>query len=578
VLLEAGFEYDAEAKLQYMVYPSGKRVKYTYDDLARHTGLKNVQGLNETDIVNNLTYGAAGELKSMSWINSAQEWASQSWTYNNRLQMTAYTYGGPGGAINHSYLYSATQNDGKLQQRQDNVSGEVVQYQYDSIHRLISASASTWSQSYVYDGFGNMKQKIGTGAAALTSFNIPLNSAKNGASVSGDPGDIDNRILSGPNGETYQYAPDNKRVAKTLTGAQGTQWFLWVGGMRIGTYTHNWNSNTGTWYLAQTKEDLYVAGRRVAPSDRLGSDLTDGLKLMPYGEELQPPNVPNDRTKFATYHRDASGLDYADQRYNSPGTGRFMTSDPYLASGGAADPSSWNRYAYVEGDPVNKIDASGMDSCRVDAHCVEVTDTTSWIELTPRVFRIIQPMISRKEWNDQLPSAGERRVMLWKATQSIQYNKDDCGALAGFAALASASAKTTQEFISDFGLLTPEVLGSRVAGMVGVASERYARVLGTSRTSTYRSQFRDSLNGVVNNADQGHHFAFYFQIGASLGLGQDGASVVARLGELLQGQTNNLGDERLAIAAATMGGLVAAGKLSPEQLASEIQGKLCDPE
>ena len=37
------FEYDSEAKLQYMVYPSGQRVQYTYDDLARHTGLKAVQ-------------------------------------------------------------------------------------------------------------------------------------------------------------------------------------------------------------------------------------------------------------------------------------------------------------------------------------------------------------------------------------------------------------------------------------------------------------------------------------------------------------------------------------------------------
>jgi hypothetical protein len=327
VKLEVSFEYDSEAKLQYMVYPSGARLKYTYDDLARHTGLKNVQGAIETDIVNNLTYGAAGEVKSMSWLDIGG-WRTQNWTYNNRVQMTGYTYSGPGGAINHSYVYSATQNDGKLQQRQDNVSGEVVQYQYDSIHRLISASASTWSQSYVYDGFGNMKQKIGTGAAVLTSFNIPLNSAKNGASASGDPGDIDNRILTGPNGEAYLYAPDNKRIAKTLTGAQGTQWFLWVGGMRVGTYTHNYNSTTGVWSLAGVKEDWYVAGRRVAPSDRLGSDLTGGLRLMPYGEELQPPNVPNDRTKFATYHRDASGLDYADQRYYSPGTGRFMTSDP----------------------------------------------------------------------------------------------------------------------------------------------------------------------------------------------------------------------------------------------------------
>jgi len=41
-------------------------------------------------------------------------------------------------------------------------------------------------------------------------------------------------------------------------------------------------------------------------------------------------------------------------------TGRFLTADPYRASGGAADPGSWNRYAYVEGDPVNSYDPSGL--------------------------------------------------------------------------------------------------------------------------------------------------------------------------------------------------------------------------
>jgi hypothetical protein len=37
-----------------------------------------------------------------------------------------------------------------------------------------------------------------------------------------------------------------------------------------------------------------------------------------------------------------------------------MTPDPYRASGGPADPESWNRYTYVEGDPVNYGDSSGL--------------------------------------------------------------------------------------------------------------------------------------------------------------------------------------------------------------------------
>jgi RHS repeat-associated protein len=64
--------------------------------------------------------------------------------------------------------------------------------------------------------------------------------------------------------------------------------------------------------------------------------------------------------KFATYWRDSTGLDYADQRYHMFSGGRFLTADPYEASAGAGDPGSWNRYAYVGGDPVNRLDPRGL--------------------------------------------------------------------------------------------------------------------------------------------------------------------------------------------------------------------------
>ena len=65
--------------------------------------------------------------------------------------------------------------------------------------------------------------------------------------------------------------------------------------------------------------------------------------------------------KFATYFRDSwSGLEYADQRYYASGLGRFLTADPYVASGGVGNPGSWNRYSYVQSDPVNSFDPGGL--------------------------------------------------------------------------------------------------------------------------------------------------------------------------------------------------------------------------
>jgi RHS repeat-associated protein len=77
---------------------------------------------------------------------------------------------------------------------------------------------------------------------------------------------------------------------------------------------------------------------------------------------------PQDREKFATYTREsATGLDYAVARYYSSAYGRFNTPDPLHSSATSpADPSnptSWNRFGYVAGDPINNHDPSGERAC-----------------------------------------------------------------------------------------------------------------------------------------------------------------------------------------------------------------------
>src|ERR1700679_2829104 len=60
------------------------------------------------------------------------------------------------------------------------------------------------------------------------------------------------------------------------------------------------------------------------------------------------------------YFRDAeTQLDYAINRYHQPGMGRFLTPDPKRRSARPRSPVSWNRYAYVGGDPINRVDRRG---------------------------------------------------------------------------------------------------------------------------------------------------------------------------------------------------------------------------
>ena len=135
-------------------------------------------------------------------------------------------------------------------------------------------------------------------------------------------------------------------------------------------------NSSGTLVVAGGSKNVYFMGRAISldgaavVTDRLGSVLSRAgaaVDYFPYGEEKT--TTANPAEKFGAYLRDATGLDYADQRYFSSGIGRFMTSDPYEASGGAGEPSSWNRIAYVQDDPVNFIDRKGLNAQNPDEYC-----------------------------------------------------------------------------------------------------------------------------------------------------------------------------------------------------------------
>ena len=168
--------------------------------------------------------------------------------------------------------------------------------------------------------------------------------------------------------EQYGYAPDNKRVWKKGPVGTETLYFWGAEGQRLMTYTLAVQGTAVV--LSNGRKSVYFGGRMLmsegvmVTADRLGSvrkrEGGSGSKYYPWGEEQAATG--GDTDKFATYYRDgATGLDYAQNRYYSSVYGRFTSADPYLSTGGAADPQSWNRYAYVENDPVNWLDSTGLN-------------------------------------------------------------------------------------------------------------------------------------------------------------------------------------------------------------------------
>jgi RHS repeat-associated protein len=272
----------------------------------------------------------------------------------------------------------------------------------------IPVNAGTNQLTYAsYDLNGNM-----TGGAGVTLTYDEANRVTSASPTSGGT-------------EYYGYAPDNKRIYR-LTPQTGGGWvenwtFYGAQGERLVTNMQLWGpievyspqgQLTGwtAWFESGTSvtwfAGMMISDGNTVYQDRLGTNRAGGARFRPYGDEIS--STTNDRVKFATYTRDSfSGLDYADQRFYASGYGRFNTADPYAASGGPNDPTSWNRYSYVQGDPVNHVDRRGL--------CTEDINGNFWDDWT-------EPWVSEVEEYTPGGCAGDAAYQLALSTVGAVLN------------------------------------------------------------------------------------------------------------------------------------------------------------
>jgi len=388
------------------VWTTGETYQYSFDSLGRPSQLTRVSP--SLIVAKDATYNAAGQMTALKYwygnVSGTPQYYSETRSYNTRLQLTNITAGFPGNLtqeqVNLTYTYPATQNNGQISSMTDAISGETINYLYDSLNRLTSAATTgpQWGLSFSYDGFGNrLSQTLTKGSGPVSSLAISL--ANNRITTSGygydsngnlttRPGetltyDNDNRLTQASGGygtEKYSYTPPNQRVWRKLANGTEEYYFYGVGGDRLGTYVLYGG------LFKVTSANLQFAGKLIRQKltaasgalteaavvlDRLGGvrvrsnyltapDQTlQSSRFFPYGEEIAA--TPNDRDKFATYLRDSStGLDYAMNRYYGSNMGRFLTPDPFSPSANLGNPQSWNHYSYAGNDSVNKNDALGL--------------------------------------------------------------------------------------------------------------------------------------------------------------------------------------------------------------------------
>ena len=268
--------YDNEGRMTSEAYPnSGPTYNYAFDSMGRINGMTDS---SSNTLVSGITYGPAGQLLTATYLGY-----NETRQYNVLNQLTRLTTTGTGG-IDIQYSYSATQNNGKITQMQDYVTGEQVSYTYDALLRLASAATTAnpsvpqWGQSfYTYDGFGNLTDQTLTQGSG-PDVHVTVNPANNQLTSSGHTYDAngndtslgsydnENHMVTAGSAK-YGYAPDGKRVWKAPdSNAAHEEFYFWSpGGQRLGTYK---STSPGNNAFTTASTNVYFGGRLIQAQGR----------------------------------------------------------------------------------------------------------------------------------------------------------------------------------------------------------------------------------------------------------------------------------------------------------------------
>ena len=312
----SAFSYDAASRLQLLSYSKAGNPVYSEQNVYDHAGNR-IQRTEDAAITHAYTYDNAYQLVAASHSNQPSELFSFD-PAGNRLTShlsSFYSYDDANRLLedqNWTYAYDA---DGNLTGRTNKTNGDIHTYVFDSQNRMIAFSltpgpASTTqlsSAAYAYDYSGNRTEKSVTNNTGTT-------------------------------------------VTRFLYEAQDIVAEYDAGNVLIRSYQHGPGIDQPIASKESTTQQTYIAdflGSIVRITDSSGTTLASNTYTS-FGQQLS--GASNRYSYTAREFDSESGLYYYRARYYSSDIGRFISEDSVR---------SRNAYAYVDNNPVMRIDPSG---------------------------------------------------------------------------------------------------------------------------------------------------------------------------------------------------------------------------
>jgi RHS repeat-associated protein len=389
-----GYGYDLAGNVTRVTYPSGLIVSYARDSLGQVSGVTVQANAAATPVpvASNISYLPFGPMQNVTLGNGVQ--VARAYDLDYRLSRVQAA--GSSAAQELTFGYDEAGNISSIADAVDPTLNE--SFQYDLLGRVTQGSGAWGNNSYTYGPVGNRLSRTQVSGGVTSSTTYTYAKGTNQLATETTDGlttlykyDLAGSIVSGKTGKgknaqaiAYAYNADGRlatagaagmtydafgeRSAESVTGG-GEQFIFASDGNLLAEYTPQGNLVRNYVYLNGQPLALVDAVGTVSYvlNDQLGQPqkMLDGSGTVTwhrvagiFGDTIAQPvgSTSANPLRFPGQWADANtGLNYNYFRDYDPSTGRYIETDPIGLRGGN------NLYAYVDGNPITRIDPEGLD-------------------------------------------------------------------------------------------------------------------------------------------------------------------------------------------------------------------------